>query len=514
MNSKDYSASRYTEARLSPLATSFFDTIEMGTISPEGWEETYDGEGLFPKVLPTLGFYNICNGSFGSIAPTLVSSVPQFNLRDINAAIVALIADPDAAVRILPDFASGGTLLNPETTVSSLSRGEGKSALLRGACTRGKDETGGFVCVTELPYGVYTNTVCRELEKAIDSGKSPIDKFKDLSKKTVNMRVYGKNLDEVEKWLYKETSVQKHFTIKMIMLDKGKKPKLFSLREALLAHIVHAKEVLRKTYEYELNKLKLREEVLRGLIRAQSIIDTIIAMIKASDGRQKAIYTLTTEEWGFTTLQAEAIVDLRLHRLSTIDVAKLSTELDANLLDQDDLVDLLANAQRFNEKLIGFYEEVAKRFGDNRRTKIYAGTEFETAQDGAKMDSNFYLHFSPDDYCVSTGYDDFEDRKPVFIQPDDEVIIITSDGRAFSRKAAVFAAGENQKWSAMLKLNSGETVIFISCAIVMEESEEITLVLASDAKRILHKSTVLLSASQRGKKLYPGKSITKEVRLA
>lgn len=168
-SSDDYSAPRYTEARLSGLTLQCMQYLNDGVLAEKDWSPTYDEEGKFPLVLPSLGFYGLCNGSFGSIGVGLISSIPQFNLREMNQAIINLINDENATVDLLPDFASGGILLNPETVRRSLAAGEGKSALLRGIIKKFPKE--GYLEVVELPYGVYTNTVCVELEKAKDKGK-------------------------------------------------------------------------------------------------------------------------------------------------------------------------------------------------------------------------------------------------------------------------------------------------------------------------------------------------------
>ena len=366
INSSDYSAQRYTECRLSPLGMALFDYLKV--LPKENWSPTYDEEGEFPLVLPSVGYYNICNGSFGSIGVGLISSIPQFNLGQVNRAICDLISDPTIEPCILPDFASGGILLNPKTTLDSLNRGEGHSALLRGVVKKNIKEK--YLEVVELPYGVYTNTICVELQKALDKGKPPFKDFKDLTKTKVQIRIYTDKLDECEKWLYKNTSVQKHFTIKLIMLDNGKKPRLFTFKEALLAHVDHAKKIFRLQFENQLDALKSREEIIRGLIRAHSIIDDIIYVIKEeSTSRADAIKNLISH-FDFTELQATAIVDMKLHMLTKIDITKLEGELEQNLIDQDYINKILSDEEVFNTHLKERYMEIADKYGDKRRTQI------------------------------------------------------------------------------------------------------------------------------------------------
>lgn len=506
-----YSADRYTEAQLSELGLWLFKDIASGTITADDWEPTYDEEGVFPKVLPSVGYYNICNGSFGSIAPTMISSVPQFNLREVNETICRLITNPLEEVALLPDFASGGILLNPRTVRISLEKGEGKSALIRGKITRGA----GYLDITEIPYGVYTDTICNELERGINEGKCPATSFKDLSKKTVQFRVYGKNLDELEAWLYRNTSVQKHFTIKMIMLDNGKTPKLFGIKEALLAHIDHAKAVRRRALQYELDQLKARQEILEGLLKAYSILDDVIATIKGSQGKADAIQLLYSQ-FGFTRNQAEAIVDLRLHRLSAIDIQKLQEELEENIEHQGDIQETLDVTEKFNQQLIALYEAVARKFGDKRRTEINESDIFETAQDGSKPTENFYYRWSEDGYLAvseteattSNTWGDFSEKAA----PDDDLIIVTTNVRGFKKKGNDFLLGE-VKWPELIKLNPNEKVLFIISAESLDNFDFVEVIDSASKTWSLHKSFVLVGASPRGKKLVNGKYEIKQVHL-
>lgn len=499
-NSSDYSAPRYTEARLSELAAQVFEYINMNTIDAKDWEPTYDEEGVFPTVLPSVGFYNICNGSFGSIAPTMISSVPQFNLREVNEMIIKLIDDPDATVELLPDFASSGILLNPKTTLESLSMGEGKSALVRGKVTRGKDDNGPYIEVIELPYGVYTNTVCVELEKALEDKGVPFTEFKDLSVRAVRIRIYTKTPDAAEAWIYKNTSVQKHFTIKMIMLDNGKTPKLFTIKEALQAHIAHASDVFRKQYLFQLEQLKAREEIIRGLLKAYSILDKVIETIRGSSGRVDAI-NLLISKFDFTRPQAEAIADLRLHRLSTMDIKALENELETNLSAQKDIDEILCTREKFNLHLKAIYAEVASKFGDKRRTKIYADDTWETGQDGGKPTKDFWLKPESDGY-TSTYIDEMGDEIcGSKVDLTDDVLFITNQCRGFRRAASELPIGEN-KYADVLKLNKDEEVISVLQASIFDTHDFITLVGENFQKKV-HKSFILSGSTQRGKRILP-----------
>lgn len=502
--SDDYSAPRYTESRITPLCMSTFDFLAERVLEDRDWSPTYDEEGVFPLVLPSVGFYGLCNGSFGSIGVGLISSIPQFNLREMNNTICALINDENAVVDLLPDFASGGILMNPETTRRSLAKGEGKSVLLRGKIVKHPKE--GFLEVVEMPYGVYTNTVCVELQKALDKGKPPFKDFKDLSKKTVQMRIYCDNCDECEKWLYKNTSVQKHFTVKLIMLRDGKLPKMFTLREAIMEHVKHAKKVYRRHFLFQLQVLKDREEVIEGFIRLRSILDEVIAAIREVDGSKAAVVVMLRSKFEFTELQATAIADRRLHQLSKFDIGKLTAELEENRNEQKELQVVLDDEQLFNSKLCAIYQQVANTYGDARRTAIAATDEFESSATG-KVEKDCFAYFSETGYILAERADDDSldgvGHLAVERTPDTDLCIVTSMGRAFARRVNELALGSG-RWDECLSLKAGESVLLV---MPRTELDAVSSVLFEDVnghERTVHPSFVTCAASKRGKKVFSG----------
>lgn len=507
-SSSDYSAPRYTEARLSSIALQIFQYLNDGVIDEKDWSPTYDEEGKFPLVLPSLGFYGLCNGSFGSIGVGLISSIPQFNLREMNHALIALINDPKAEIDILPDFASGGILLNPQTVKRSLTEGEGKSALLRGVVEKYPKE--GYLEVTELPYGVYTNTVCVELEKAKEANQAPFKDFKDLSKKSVRLRIYSDNLDKCEKWLYKNTSVQKFFTIKLIMLRGGKMPKKFSLKEAMLEHITHTKSVLRRHYEYELQVLKNRAEVINGFIRLQSILDEVITAIRAVDGGKSAVIVMLRRDFEFTELQAMAIADRRLHQLSKFDIRALEGELEENIEKQHGIEGILGDATIFNGKLSDIYQQVADTYGDARRTRISDADEWESSASG-KVEKDAYCYLSPTGCIAAYSRDDedlagCDDQLIINRQPDDILCIVTNQLRAFARNVGDLSTGRS-KWEDFLSLKDGETVIGVMSKSEFDALSSVVFEMADGTERTLHPSFITTAASKRGKKILAGKTM-------
>lgn len=491
-----YAAPRYTGTALSRLACTMAEYLESDTLNDSDWSPTYDETGRFPTVFPSVGFYGLCNGSFGSIGVGLISSIPQFNLNEMNEVIIKLIDNPKAEFELYPDFASGGILLNPKTTLDSMNKGEGKSALIRSHINKYPKE--GFLEVVDLPYGVYTNTVCGELGEALNKGTTLFTDFKDLTQRGVQIRIYSKDLDSLEQWLYKNTSIQKHFTIKFIMLDKGKVPKLFTLREAILAHINHASLMLRRKYEFDLRKLQERAHILEGFVHAFSILDEIIKLIRESDGRADAINKLINKD--FSKAQAEAVVDLRLHRLSHLDIQKIEEELKRNLEEQESINTILTKKDVFNDTLKGRYKYVAEQWGDKRRTEIDNSGILDIGISETPV-KDFYVQLKDDSYMAFYEEDEApeEDYNTMHLELNKDYIIISSNLRGFEINSTSFKM-DKHNWKEIISLKKDEHFVMICDKAQLKNKEQYFIVEHDSKKYNLHSSFVL-RASARGKKL-------------
>lgn len=365
----DEAASRYTELRLSQLGYSLFDGIDKETV--QDWCDNFDETETYPKVLCSKGFYNIVNGSTG-IGVSLSASIPQFNIRDINEAMINLINNPNYEVNILPDFATGGILLNSQEVSESLKKGSGAACKLRSVVEYDNKERA-FI-VTELPYGVYADTISEQIKKLLkENPDCGIDHINNGSGKTPDYVIYltkRANPDKVLKLLYKETSLQSHYTINMTVLtDNGRTPRVLGLKEMLLEHIEHEKVVYRRGFEYDLAKIEKRIHIIDGLLICIAFIDEVIKTIKSASStaiasKQLQVKFLLDEE------QAKAVLDMKLSRLANLEVKKLGDEREKLKKEADNIHAILENEDLFNNELIHGWREVAQRFGDERRTQI------------------------------------------------------------------------------------------------------------------------------------------------
>ena len=301
-------------------------------------------------------------------------SCPQFNLKEVNEALIKLLDNPEISfdeIYCAPDFATGAILLNEAEVKESLKKGEGLACKLRSVVSFDSGER--CLIVTEIPYGVYTNTICSELNKILEDEANPgIERYNDLTKGTPIIKIYLKrtaNPDKVLKYLYKNTSLQFHFGINLTMLENGRYPKVFGWKEALQAHINHEKEVYRRGYEFDLNKIEQRIHIIEGLLICLAQIEEVIQTIKSSSSTVTASKALC-ENFLLDEAQAKAVLDMKLSRLAHLEVEKLKNEKEKLEKEATAIKEILDNTELFNEQLKNGWREVAEKFGDARRTKV------------------------------------------------------------------------------------------------------------------------------------------------
>ena len=371
IESGNWAAMRYTESRLSKISNLLFTDINKDTI--DEWRDSYDNTKQYPAVLPTKGYYNVCNGAMG-IGIGMACSIPQYNLKEMNQALEYLLLHPDCSfeeIYIAPDFATGAVLLNEDEVKNSMKRGNGFACKLRSVVDY--DKKNNCFVVTEIPYSVYTNTICGELEEIINSEENPgVDRFNDLTGKTPLIKIYltkKANPNKVLKYLFKNTSLQSHFGINFTMLDNGRFPKVFTWKEMLQAHIDHEKEVYLRGYKYDLKKIEDRLHIIEGLLKVIEDIDNVVRLIKTSDSTSVARQRLMSE-YNLDEAQTKAILDMKLSRLAHLEVEKLKSEKTKLEKERDFIYNIINNESEFNAQLIKGWREVADKFGDARRTQI------------------------------------------------------------------------------------------------------------------------------------------------
>ena len=478
MESGNWAAMRYTESRLSKLADVLFDDIDKETINE--WRDNYDNTKQFPAVLPTKGFYNIVNGCQG-IGVGLASSVPQYNIKELNAALIHLIDNPNCdfdAIYCAPDFATGAILYNESDVKESMKNGTGFACKLRSVVEFDSKER--CFVVTEIPYGVYTNTICGQLEEIVNGEDNPgIERFNDLTGAKPLIKIYlakKANPDKVLKYLFKNTSLQYHYGINFTMLDNGRYPKVFTWKEMLQAHIDHERAVYRRAFEFDLKKIKSRIHIIDGLLICMASIEEVVQTIRNSASSADASKALQSK-FLLDEVQAKAVLDMKLSRLAHLEVKKLENERTDLQSQAESIEKILNDEELFKEEIKRGWRDVASKFGDARRTRILniskddeEPTEIRSLQISLTNKNNLYLSESSSLYTQKRGgvgnKAKLEAGEYVLltesIESNEELAFFTRGGDFYHYPVSALAVGERVAVEALFGMSSHERIVGMS----------------------------------------------------
>lgn len=468
----NWAAPRYTASRLSQLSDYLLKETDRYTV--DEWVDNYDDTEKYPRILSSLGFYNIVNGTNG-IASGLASSVPQFNLKEVNAAMVYMLEHKGATfddILCYPDFATGGTILNKDEVRESLKTGKGKGCIIRAKLEYDKQDN--CIIVRELPYSVYTNTICNEIEKITnDEETNPgIVNLNDLTGENVCIKIYlsrSANPKEVATYLFENTSLQKTYGINMTMLENGRYPKVFGWQEALTAHLKHEKQVYINMYKHQLDVLNYKLKITNGIIAAINKIDETVETIKSSSSTKEANEKLQS----FLDIdedQAKAILEIKLIRLAKLEVNKLIKDKE-NLESEIERISSILNSNKLlKQEMIKRFNEVSEKFGDERRTKVVQKviTKTKKAKSSApKENRNFVIAFNPLGYLQKVSPSKYKnDGNLAFTVSEDRKVALFSNKGRFFRIALsdIKECGSKDKGTAIgaiINLDNDEKIITI-----------------------------------------------------
>ena len=368
-------AMRYTEARLSKIAGLMLEDIDKNTVDfYPNFDNTLEQPSVLPAKIPNL----LINGSDG-IAVGMATNIPPHNLTEVLNGLQALIDNPDIDIDELikiipaPDYPTGGIIMGRSAVKHAYKTGRG------GIVVRGRAEIEQMangrsrIIITELPYQVNKAQLIVQMADLVKNKR--LDGISDIKEESdrKGMRIVVDikkdfNAQVVLNNLYKMTQLQKSGGIIFLALVNGT-PRILNLKEMLYYYLEHQKEVLTRKTQYELAKAKEREHIVKGLVIALANIDEVIAIIKSSEDKQEASVRLT-ENFELDEIQANAILEMKLSRLTSLEVEKLNEELrelDALIID---LEDILATPARIMKILRDNFEEIKNQYGDARKTEI------------------------------------------------------------------------------------------------------------------------------------------------
>lgn len=467
-DSDNHSAARYVELRSGKLADILFEGLKKGAV--EEWYDNYDNTEKIPSVFPSLGFWNIVNGSMG-IGVAIASSIPQFNLKEVNDALIKLVKDPTISydeIYCPPDFATGCDIINMAEVKKSLEVGHGVSCRMRAKFQY--DSNQHMITATNFPYSVYTNTILTQIAELTDENEDyGIERALDTEALYGSINIYlSKNVnpDTMIKKLCKDTSLEYHYSINMVMLDKGRFPRIFGWREACAAYLDHMREGQKNILNFELLKLKKRREILEGYLAALAHIDDIIIIIKSAANKERAKQDLI-KQYSFTTPQAEAILELKLHRLTSLEYVKIKDDLKENLLEIDRLNHLLNDPSDFNNLLIEKLEAAASVYGDSRRSSLSNDKELieEIEEISFRLRSyNTGIILCQDDKAfkkIARPKQTVAWENTFMTTNYESIALFTSLGRMFSKSLKDIQRDNFVRYEEIIELKPGERVILV-----------------------------------------------------
>jgi DNA gyrase subunit A len=483
-------ASRYTEARMAKVSIDILKDIDKDTID---WVPNYSGEKNEPSVLPTRLPNLLLNGTMG-IAVGMATNIPPHNLGEVIDAVNHIIDNDDVTNEDLlqhikgPDFPLGGLVYGKEDIRHAYATGRG-GVVCRGHAEIVETKADQFqIIITSLPYRVVKAYLIEAIAEHVQEKRvEGIKGMRDESTTDIRIVLDLKNGAQPQKilnFLYKHTELEKAFHYNMVALVDGV-PQTLSLKEILDEFIKHRQDVVRRRTIYELDKAKAREHILIGLKKALDHIDEIIKLIKASKDVATA-HTGLMSKFKFSSIQATAILEMKLQRLANLERQKIEDELKEIQKLIAYLEELLASEKKMLKLIQKELNEVKENYGDARRSKIIAQAVGQMSDEDLIPDEECVLVYTKGGYVKRTDPEEYRMQKrggvgsmDVDVKEEDfvmnllsatthnDLLFFTDKGRAYQIKMYDLPEGK--------RATRGKHVSnFISLA----ENEKITSILA------------------------------------
>lgn len=451
-------AMRYTEAKMSKIAVEMLRDINKHTVD---FQDNYDGSEKEPQVLPARFPNLLVNGAAG-IAVGMATNIPTHNLGEVIAALHLLMKDPDVTTAELmkalpgPDFPTGGVVMGKAGIRQAYETGRGSIIVRAKVEIEEKNNGRQRIIVHELPYMVNK---AKLIERIADLAREKeIDGITDVNDETdrEGMRIVvdvrrDASAEVILNNLYKLTLMQTTYNFNMLAIVKGA-PKVLSLKEILQYYLAHQEEVVRRRTEFDLKKAQNRAHIVAGLRIALDHIDAIISIIRHSETSELAKQRLI-DNYGLSDRQAQAILDLRLVRLTGLEREKIEDEYQKLMQAIADYKDILAHEERINQIIYDELMEIQRRFGDARRTELQVGDITNIEDEDLIEEAPIIVTLTHNGYIKRLPVDDFKAQnrggrgvKGMGVHADDfiehlvaasthdRLLFFTNTGRVFSMK--------------------------------------------------------------------------------
>jgi len=503
-------AYRYTEAKMSKLAGEMIRDIEKETVD---FRPNYDNTKQEPSVLPAAIPNLLLNGTLG-IAVGMATNIPPHNLREVCDAAIHLIENPEATTDDLlqfvqgPDFPTGCIAFNQTDIKHAYGTGRG-GVVVRGNAEITEGKKGDYeIIITSIPYRVVKADLITKVADLVHEKKlEGVRDIRDESTKDIRIVIELKNNahpQTVLNYLYKHTQLEETFHYNVVALVDGV-PQTLSLKALLEYFIAHRKEVVTRRTKYDLRIAQAREHILLGLKKALDHIDEIIALIKKSKDVDDARAQLMSK-FKFSELQANAILEMRLSKLASLERKKIEDELKEVQALIEELTALLKSEKKLMELIKKEIREVVEKFGDDRRTKIVKrGATILSAED-LVADEDSVLVLTQGGYIKRTnpaeyrrqkrggvGVVDLDTKEEDFVtqfltaSAHSDLLFFSDRGKVYQLKMYDLPEGR--------RATKGKSIMnFIS----LEQGEQITSILAMPKEKKAAEGLTLLMATKDG----------------
>ena len=369
-------AYRYTEARMDRLAAEMLEDIQFDTVDHR---DNFDGQRQEPTVLPAKLPNLLVNGSSG-IAVGMATNIPPHNLTEVCQAIIHVIDHPACTVTDLmkfirgPDFPTGAFICGTAGIREAYETGRGR-VVMRARYQKDQIDGRDALIFSQIPYGIKLATIKESIQNAVEDERIKglyqvnADVVGDGVRLAIQLKK-GEDPDLILNQLWEHTNLQYNFAINMIALDGGR-PRTMTLKRMCQAYVEHRKDVIVRRTRFWLARDEARLHIIVGLLKAIDIIDEIIALIRSAESSDAAKRGLV-ENFGFSEVQAQAILDMQLRRLTGLERDKLQAEHDELLAAITDYKDILARDERQYAIIKADLAHLMEKYGDSRRTEIIA----------------------------------------------------------------------------------------------------------------------------------------------
>ena len=512
-------AYRYTEARLTPIATQLMAGLDEGTVE---FRPTYNGEDEEPEVFPGMFPNLLANGASG-IAVGMATSIPPHNVAELAKAAEALIDDRKLEDRDLlafvkgPDFPTGGVLIDDEETIARAYVGGRGSFRLRARIEKVTEKGGGWhLVVSEIPYGVQKGKLIEQIATLIADKKLPIladvrDESADDVRIVLEPRSRTVDPALLEESLYRLSELEVRFPLNLNVLDRERTPGVMSLKEALLAWLDFQFEVLVNRSLHRIGKIDDRLELVEGFLKAFLNLDRVIEIIRTED-EPKAVMIA---EFTLTDRQAEAILNMRLRSLRRLEEMELNKEQAALAKEREGLDKLVNSRERQKTRLKKDLEAMAAKFGDERKTLIRP----EAAAARAEIDWSQMIEKEPITVILSQrgwiramkGHVAFSEGEALkfregdalesmfHAQTTDKLLLVAEDGRAYTLAGDKLPGGRGFGEPVRLLIDLPAEV---GISALMKVKGDTRLLLASsDGKGFVARGEAVIAETRKGKQV-------------